>query len=307
MKQKSWIKKYGIHIGICVLIAGMAFGFNRKINIDRSHIYTVSEGVTTLLKDVELKAEETGKLTFTGWGFDINYYDENSTCELILQDTETGEALWPKMEKKPESVEIADRYTDGEDYSKAGFVGSIKEGKLKKDSVYEILLRYTSSYTDEAGAEQKYVRTVTTDEFFYQGELTEYNPKTFVAPEIAGTELEKELEGARLFHYFPEGMWVYYDETNLYYVLDKGYFNDRKNNEIVVQWLFADVEKLPEERREYGFGNAGFILQNKLDTAILTEQYEMLKVELPARGEMYFQTGVYDNGWVLKSIKQIGF
>ncbi|MFW5631006.1 MAG: hypothetical protein ACOCNB_09515 [Acetivibrio ethanolgignens] len=307
MKQKSWMKRYGIHAMICVVIIAAAFGINRKINIDRNHIYTVSEGITTLLKDVTLETNEKGKVSFIGWGFDTEYYNENVKNEIILQDTETGEALWPKMVKNPKPVQIDERYTDGRDYSEAGFEGILKESELKKDSVYEVLLRYTSTFTDEAGTEQTYVRTVATDEFLYQGEMTGYNPKTFVAPKITGTELEQELEGARLFHYFPEGMWVYYDEINLYYVLDKGYFNDRKDNEIVVQWFFADTEKLPEERRQYGYGNAGFILENKLDMAISTEQYEILKVEIPAKGEMYFQTGVYSKGWILKSIKQICF
>ncbi|MFW5632102.1 MAG: hypothetical protein ACOCMZ_03025, partial [Acetivibrio ethanolgignens] len=197
MKQKSWMKRYGIHAVICTVIIAVAFGINRKINIDRSHVYTLSDTVYTLLKEVTAVKKEGNTLYLSGWGFDTNYYDENSTCELILQDTETGETLWPKMAKNPETVQIADRYTNGSDYSGAGFEGNLKENKLKEDSVYEILLRYTSNYTDENGTEQQYVRTVTTDEFYYQGEITEYNPKTFVAPEISGTELEKVIKNGK--------------------------------------------------------------------------------------------------------------
>lgn len=301
MKKKSWIKRYGLHIGICVLVAGTAFGINQKINIDRSHIYTVLEGVTTLLKDVDLKAEKRGKLTFTGWGFDTNYYDENSTCELILQDTETGEAVWPKMERKLELVEIPEYYTDGEDYSAAGFAGNIKEDKLKEDGVYEILLRYTN----EARMEQ-YVRTVTTNKFLYQGKLTDYNPKTFVIPDIAGTELQKELEGARLFHYFPEGMWVYYDETQLYYVIEKEALEWERNPICPVHWNVRNIDDLPEARKEYGFGNSDFYIKDRLDGRLESVGYVTARIEIPSKHITYFTTGLYydDEGWSYRYTKQ---
>lgn len=301
MKQKSWIKKYGIHIAICTVILAVSFGINQKINWDQRYIYTVSEGVTTLLKDVELKAEETGKLTFTGWGFDTNYYDGNSTCELILQDTEAGEVLWPKMEKKAEPVEIPERYTDGEDYSAASFAGSIKEDKLKEDSVYEILLRYTSSYTNEAGVEKSYVTTVTMDEFLHQGEaegyeITEYNPKTFVAPEIAGTELEKELEGARLFHYFPEGMWVYFTETDIYYVIKEETLEWERNPISPAHWNVKNINDLPEARKEYGFGSNSFYIKDRLDEGLESAGYVTAKIEIPSMHMTYFTTGLYYDG-----------
>lgn len=308
--MKEWVKRYGIHIGICALIVGITFMVNTGINTERSHIYTVSEPIYTILKEVTSVKKESGSIVFTGWGFDTNYYDENSSCELILQDTETGEAFWPKMEKNPEPVQIADRYTDGGDYSDAGFEGSLKENKLKENSVYEILLRYTSKYTDEAGVEQQYIRTVTTDEFLYQGQMTEYNPKTFVAPEIAGTELEKELEEARLFHYFPEGMWVYYTGENLFYIAEKNAIDESMELWLPCFWYVRNTEDLLEEKKEGKIDLLTYpITQNEKIYEDISS-YRVWNVKLPSKHITHLMTGLYDNGtekkWLLQYMGQMG-
>lgn len=307
--MKKWIKLYGVHIGICVVAIVIAFVVNTKTNMERLHAYTVSEPVYTILKEVTSISEENGSLTLTGWGFDTNIYNENSRCELILQDTETGEALWPKMEKNPAPVQIAERYTDGEDYSGASFEGSLKKNKMDPDSVYEILIRYTTDYVDENGTGQQYVRTVTTDEFLYQGQMTEYNPKTFVAPEIAGTELEKELEEARLFHYFSEGMWIYYNAENLYYIVDKTILEDGKGTSFPVLWFVRNIEDLPEANREYGFGNNDFyIWENEVIYTDITN-YRVWKTIIPSNKVTSIGTGLYNDAegtWIFNKRKQIG-
>lgn len=302
--MKKWIKLYGVHIGICAVAIVIAFAINTKTNTERSHVYTVSESVYTIIKEVTSISEENGSLTLTGWGFDTNIYNEGSKCELILQDTETGEALWPKMEKNPAPVQIAERYTDGEDYSGASFEGSLKKNKMDPDSVYEILIRYTTDYVDENGTEQQYVRTVTTDEFLYQGEMTEYNPKTFVAPEIAGTELEKELEGARLFHWFEEGMWVYYTKESLYYIAEKEIIDETIPLWLSCFWYVRNTEDLPEEKKKEKVGILTYpITQNEKMYEDISA-YRIWSVKLPSKYIIHLKTVLYDNGVEKKCLLQ---
>ena len=304
--MKEWVKRYGIHIVICALIVGITFTVNTRINTERSHIYTVSDPIYTVLKEVTSVKKENGSVVFTGWGFDTNYYDEESTCELILQDTETGEAFWPKMAKNPEPVQIADRYTDGGDYSDAGFEGSLKENKLEENSAYEILLRYTSNYTDEAGMEQQYVRTVTTDEFFYQGEMTEYNPKTFVALEIAGTELEKVIKNGK-FHYFSEdGMYIYEYNNAIYYIADSRFkFAENGLTELPLHIFPVNKAMLDEKYADAGFENRDIMFENYEISGDFGE-YRVAVRELPDNYAIaYIVTGLYDskeNKWIWRKV-----
>lgn len=307
MKRNSWIKQLGIHAAVCLGIIAAAFGMNQKINMERNHTYTVSEPIYTLFKGIETRLEGN-TLVFSGWGFDSNYYSEDSRCELILQDTETGEDFWPRMKKNPEPVEIARRYTGGKDYSKAAFEGRIGTRKLNPEGVYEILLRYTASYVDGSGIRQPYVRTVTTDQFLWQGRLMEYNPKTFQAPELAGTELEKELEDARVFHYFPEGLWIYYKGTTLYYIIERSLEEGKENSFCPIHWFVRDNKSLPEERQQYGFGNADFRFWAKGTVCAGAEQYKVAVVPLESEDITYVATGfLYEGAWTLKKGKQLDY
>lgn len=309
MKQKNWIRWYGTHIAVCMGILAIAFGINQKININRSHRYAVTGPEYTILRDLTKVERERELFLFSGWGFDINYYNEDSRCELILQDTETGEALWPKMEKKPDKALVADRYTNGGDYSDAGFTGKLRAGKVKEDSVYEILLRYTSEYVDEDREKRQYIKTVTTDDFLYQGKVTEYNPKTFQAPEIDGSGLEKELEAAKLFHYFPEGLWIYYTARDLYYIVDKALLPEDGERSFPLLWSVRNLEDLPENRREYGFGNNGFYLyENEVLDYDITN-YRIWRTQIPSEKIIDIHTGLYSSAesrWILGIRKQIG-
>ncbi len=306
-EPKNGVREYRIHIAICILIAVVAFGINWKIEADRSRTYVVSESTHTLLKEVTEARIEGNAFVLSGWGFDTNYYNKESSSELILQDTETGETLWPKMQKNQEPVLIAEKYTNGEDYSTAGFTGTLESNALKGGNVYEILLRYTSAYIDENGREQFYIRTVTTDKFIYENKIIEYNPKTFTGLEIMGTELEKELEGAELFHYFPEGMWIYCKGRKLYYVVKSSVIGERTDSLCPMHCYIRNVQDVPEEGQKYGFRNSdfNFDLQSVSFTGI--EGYKVAVVDLMSDQITYLRTGLYytDSGWVLQKMKQL--
>lgn len=308
MDWKKWIKQYGVHIVTCGLIVAVAFGVNRKINLDRNHQYTVSESMAVLNKITEFTLEK-GTITLKGWGFVPAYYDAQSVrCELILQDTVSNKAVWPVMSKNPATQEIESRYTDGGDYSKGSFEGKVKAAKLDKNKVYEVLLRYTSDYKDENGNNQVYMLTVRTGEFLYQGQMTEYNPETFVAPELAGTELEKELEGARVLFYFPEGMWIYYDEKRIYYIVETAFLQQNPVYSFPLFWHVRNNNDLPEYFREQGKGNNGFYKEENQAFYEGIDNYRIWITAMPSDKVIMIGTGIYnyeEERWILYRDGQI--
>lgn len=128
-----------------------------------------------------------------------------------------------------------------------------------------------------------------------------------MAPEIAGTELEKELEGTRLFHYFPEGMWVYYNVERIYYIVEKESLEWDKNPKCPVHWNVRDIKDLPENRRENGFGNSDFYIKNQRIEQLENSEYIVAIIEVPSKYITYFSSGLYyDNvGWSYTTSKQL--
>ncbi len=68
-------------------------------------------------------------------------------------------------------------------------------------------------------------------------------------------------------------------------ILLKKIFLGKENYEIPIQWKINGINKLPETRRQYGFGNV------------------VLVVNILADYEMYLWTGIYEReqGWILGS------
>lgn len=284
-----------VHIAVCISIFAVAFGINQKISLERSHRYMVSETTNVLNKMTEF-IQEGSNFIFKGWCFAPDYYNaETVRCELILQDTETKEAVWAKMEKRPEIQPIEERYADGGDYSKGSFAGRVKMSKLQSGQVYELLARYTSEYLDEAGEKRKYVQVFSLDEFLYQGKLTGYNPETFAAPEIAGTALEKELEGARLFHYFPEGLWVYVNHGKMYYVLSDSFpLDSYPNSCMAVNWRATNLNRIPEDYQQYGGGNADFNFMDYCLEPLNCTGYKAAVRDIPSDYASFMSVGFFN-------------
>ena len=299
MKDKKWFRQYGIHIVICAVVIGIAFGVNQKINLDRSRVYSVSNAnVLEKITDFEVV---NGKYIFKGWAFDPENYSENVKCELILHDVAIGEDIWTKMLQNPEIQVIEDRYADGADYSAGSYKAEVSERKVDPEQVYEILLRYTTEIpvteeTELVEKKQEYVVTIRTNEFLHNGEVTEYNPKTFVAPEIAGTVLEKELEGARLFHYFEEGMWVYVNKGKMYYILDSIKFpvENYPNGYMAVNWFATNLDKIPEDYQQYGGGNADFDFMAYHVTDLDVGNYKVAVRDIPSQYATIMNVRFYD-------------
>ena len=291
---------------LCAVVIVIAFGVNQKINLDRSRTYEVSDNVYSILKMIT-KAEINGnQLEISGWAFDKEIYNESSTCEVILQDKETGEALWPKMVEEPKVIEIVDGYTEGRDYSGASFEGSLKINKLDESSVYEILIRYTTDFIDENGNEQKYVKTITTDRFLYQGQMSEYNPKMFIVPEVVGTDLEKVIQEGTLCYFSQDGMYIYKHNNSIYYIADLNFpFAENSLTEIPLHIFPVDKEKLSSEFKDAGFENRDIMFEN-YELSGQFGKYRVAVRELPEDYAIaYIKTGLFssvDSAWVWKKI-----
>lgn len=116
-----------------------------------------------------------------------------------------------------------------------------------------------------------------------------------MTPEIAGTVLEKELEGARLFHYFEEGMWVYVKDGKMYYIVADDYAIERYNGgEMGVSWTATEIERIPEERQQYQAGNADFWFVNCYTEELTVPGYKTVIREIPSEYASIMNIGLYD-------------
>lgn len=304
-KIPDWVKAVvasAVIIAVAVVVSNVV---NTAIQRKNDKDYVVSNDLYSMLKDISLtKVDST--LIIQGWAFDTNIYNGSSSCELILQDTETGEALWPKMTENLEVLETIERYTDGEDYSRDCFAGSIKSRRLGEDRVYEVLVRYTADYIDESGNENRYARTVSTDEYIYQGELTAYNPKLFSKPDVTGTDLEAVIQDGNACYFSEEGLYIYKYDNSIYYIAGPEFpFAESGLTEIPLHIYAIAIEKLPEKSQQYGFENMDIIFERYE----LTGQFGNYRVavrELPTDYAVtYIRTGFYstiNQKWVWEMI-----
>ena len=273
---------------------------NNRINTERSHQYSVTENVHTLYQDITGVKQEGKETVFCGWAFDTEHYAGEITCEILLKDVETEETLWPKMETEPEIQEIPKKYTGEKEISGGSFEGKLKTAKLDVENIYEILLRYTCKSIDNGGNTVEYVRTVTTNNYLSNGEMTNYNPDIFVEPDIKETEIAEKIKNAELFHYFQEGMWVYSDAERLYFIVNQETVGAEQGIEMPVFWYTNNLELLEGREKNY--------IPNYLYSAVYEEKKGIYfsEVEMPDIPIKEVETGLYINGgqgWVLRCRK----
>lgn len=279
-RQSTGIKKYGIHVILCVMVITAATAINRQINLEREHQYQLSEGVETLYKDIT-EVQTDGKwFVLSGWGFDKNYYNSSVKCEIILKETVSEKTIWPKMKQTQTGQSIPETYIQKKNCTNGTFEAKVKTRELEKDAVYEIFLRYSCESPEPIG---HYIRTVRTNYYLKNGEVSSHFPGNFVEPNLTGFAQEEALRQAKLFHYYLEGMWVYYDDEKMYFLIEEALDSGKQGLEVPIFW--------------HTLGESGYIpnyiSQNGVDHKNGMFLYEK---ELPPDETIEIETGLYLNG-----------
>ena len=289
--MEKW-KKTIIQGIICVGLLGVIWGgyfLVKHFGTDR--ILEIKEDDFSWVYQVDSVKTEGKAFVLRGFAFELEKDSEKGAFEIVLQDIESGEKYFPKMEYA-ERKDVNDYFLCEYDYLQSGFEARIKESKLDLENAnYEVLLR-----------EEGERKTYQTGTYISKGELVYANPLEFEPLDVAGTDLEDIVGNGVLRVYRPDyGMYVYQYEGELYWIADSNYgFVD---GDTIVQYQLdtTQINRLPSNRLEnnWNWDNISF----KFSDAELSEwnagKYRLAKEWIPTEYSIEkMWTGNYTDKWI---------
>lgn len=256
---------------------------------------------SNILAGIDEVQENNGKFSISGWALRID--SKIKDIKVVLQDT-TGKG-WQVIETtaaENNNLKQYIRYLELEgNYSNGGFLAEVKENKLKKRNCYELFLYISyeeeTANGDGSAKQTEKVKKVKTEQYLYDGEIYNYNPKVFAEPEFREETMQQVVKEGKVCAYSPEGRaWVYLYEESLYWILDKTVeVNCKEPKKVYLHLYSTDIKRLPENRQIYLFDNLDFYFK---DFQLPLEEealYCAAKAELNVKYPVsYVRTGLYD-------------
>jgi len=274
---------------LCVIWGGYYlvkhYGIDRILEVkedDFSWVYQVDS--------VELEGKE---LVLRGFAFELNRGSEEGAFEIVLQDIESGEMYFPKMEYM-EREDVNEYFLCEYDYVESGFEATIKAKRLNlEEKKYEVLLKIT----DERLAYQ-------TGTYISNGKLMYTNPMEFEPLDVAGTDLEEVVEQGVLRVYRPDyGMYVYQYEGELYWIAESNYGFAEGDTLVQCNVDTTQISRLPEKRldNQLSWDNIGFWFCKRELLGDNFGKYRVAKRALPTEYSIEkIWTGNYIDEWIWK-------
>lgn len=278
---------------VCVVLVCMIWGgyyFLTHYGIDR--ILEVKSDDYSWVYQVDSVKTEGKDFVLQGFAFELGKDAEEGTFEIILEDIESGERYFPKMEYM-DRKDVNEYFLCEYEYLQTGFVATIKAKKLSLEQKnYEVLLR-------EKGDRLAYQ----TGTYISNGELAYVNPFEFESLDVAGTSLEAVTKNGILRVYRPDyGIYVYQYEGELYWIAEsQSAFDENGDLGIPYQLNTTQIDRLPENRLENNWlwDNKGFFFCTKEITDWSTERYRVAREELPREYSIEkIWTGKHDGDWI---------
>lgn len=235
---------------------------------------------------------EEKKLVLRGFAFQLNQNAAGKDFEIILQDSLTGDNIFPKM-NYTEREDVNRYFLCEYDYQQSGFEAVFKAKKLDiEKGVYEVLLR-----------PNKEKKTYQTGIYLARGELVYTNPAEYEPLDVMGTDLEEIAEQGVLRVYCPDyEIYVYQYKGELYWITEPGYaFNEKGDIYMEYQLDTTQIENLPEGRlnNQWYWDNIGFWFSSKELSGWNTGKYRVAKKALPTEYSITrLWTGNYKDGWI---------
>lgn len=218
----------------------------------------------------------SGELSVSGWA--INAGNDVKDISVFLRPTKGNEKLMKTTLLDSEEAEEYAKYLDLTNSSqKFGFVANIKEGKLKENISYAILLRIV--YETESGIKEK---IISTSKYLYNEKLYSYRPEETQLPDIENEEIARAMTEGILYAYSAENRaWVFQYNNCLYWVLDSSIEKNRDENLYMYVHLYTSKDEfLSENRKQAGYENWDFFFSKREITLNENKQYRVAKVEL---------------------------
>lgn len=280
--------QFVICIGLLVMIWG-AYYLVKHYELNR--ILDAKEDDFSWVYQVDSVKTENEDFVLEGFAFKLKEDSEKGAFEVVLQDIETGENYFPKMEYS-ERKDVNDYFFCEYDYTESGFEARIREKKLDlKEKNYEVLLRVSGERL-----------TYRTGTYISKGQLMYTNPLEYEPLVAAGTDLEKIVENGVLRVYRPDcGIYVYQYEGELYWIAEEEYGFVEGDTTMQYQLGTTQVEKLPQHRLGNGWSsdNIGFFFSKHELTEWNTGKYRVTKKSLPTEYSIAkIWTGNFIDGWI---------
>lgn len=293
-KTKRTVLQILTCVGLLCVIWGGYFVSVNMINRFREEAKARELGVVvdySILSEVEEVTKKDGKFLFSGWAMRLN--SENVEIQLVLQPTNglDAEVLFAKSFERREKGSY---FVPNWNFGLCGYSANIKEDELKEDVCYEVFIVLT--YIEKDGTLRgEYKKKVTTNQFFYDGMLYQYNPQNFTMPEITDDELMTVIDKGSIRLYSEEQhLWVYQYDWKMYFILDSHFGSMRENNIGIPVMPFTSREELLPMGMS-GNDHLGFLFEDQIYQREGIGNYQIAVVELPkAYPITYISTGLFD-------------
>lgn len=293
-RKNNTVLHFVICVGLLVVIWG-GYYYASHYGIDR--VFEVRESDFSWIYQVDSVRTEGGIFTLQGFAFELDKNAENGSFEVVLQEIESGEIFFPKMEYTKRK-DINDYFLCEKVYLESGFVATIKSQKLNlEEKDYEVLLKIS----DKRVAYQ-------TGIYISNGELMYVNPTRFEPLDVEGTDLEEIVENGVLRVYRPDyGMYVYQYEGELYWIAEPDYEFVDGNTRLQLLLITTQYDKMMEDSISNGTkaGEHSFWFSHNEIKELDTGKYRVAKKEIPTDYSVArLQTGNWkdDKGWAWKNI-----
>lgn len=283
------MRRFIIFFALLIIVWGGYFILRNVINQKKELERLVPDDYSFVFQ-VDKVGQDANDYIVSGFAFRLNEDSSEDKVEIFLHDIEKNKIIHPKKCEYTIREDVNEYFLCDYDYSRSGFEVSFKSGDIKLDNKnYEVLL-----------FDKNNERIYQTGTYITGNGLMYTDAKSFEAPNVVGTDLERVVEQGMLRAYVPDsGIYVYQYEDSLYWIATSDYqFEEDGSTVIQYQINTTQVQKLPQFRLDNNWlwDNISFVFEEHELHDVKLSGLRVAKVKLP---EQYSITKIW-TGYVVE-------